>query len=276
MKLYCFNTRKQQQTGFCAPLSFLRPPFQGRRLIKPTVRVLAASLILGCMLIGTAFAHDPVLNGSLIIDFTGSHGEISPPSPGGEVKITIPNRRHFAGIRIPRHIDGQPFRGQEFTVSIVPSGCVLDGTSSSGQVLLRLTQNLRRQPTTGTTFKATVASGQYECLFGGASQVLPYDPFAGNQQNSVMGELLIWWAQIFSDQNTDGNQSVKDAIHQFFGIDSNHYVNRLQFQAVEYPSAFSPSCNVGSEQIRCNRGGTADGVFTADVRVRFREQHQLQ
>ena len=70
-------------------------------------------------------------------------------------------------------------------------------------------KKMKRQPIKGTTFKAHVFNGQYECLFGGASQVMPYDPFDGNHQTSVIGELVIWWAQVLTSQNPDTVKALK-------------------------------------------------------------------
>ena len=166
---------------------------------------------------GTTYAaHDTALKGMLTIDFQANRDEMAETSLASELKIHIPNQGNVAGIRIPKTIDGQPFRGQAFSVSLVPNGCVLDGGPDYGQAMLRLTQNLRRQPIKGTVFKAQVFGGQYECLFGGASQVLPYDPFDGNHQASVVGELLIWWTQVLSNQNPNNRLSVEEEINQFW------------------------------------------------------------
>ena len=249
-------------------------PFLGKKLIKSAIRAIFLSLIFGGMMAGTTYAqraHDPVLNGSLTIDFQAKQDEISQTPLASEVKIRIPNQRQLAGIRIPRNIEGQPFRGQEFSVSLVPSGCVLDGGPDHGQATLHLTQNLRRRPLKGTVFTAQVFGGQYECLFGGASQVLPYDPFDGNHQASVIGELLVWWEQILSNQDANTTLSVEAEMHQFFQIPDSHKVASLRLLGVEYPWVQSKSCNTDSGQIRCNRGGSAEGVFNADIRVRFEE-----
>lgn len=223
---------------------------------------------------GTTYAHDPDLKGTLTIDFQANQDEISQTPLASELKIQIPNQGRVAGIKIPRTIDGQPFRGQEFSVSLIPTGCVLDGGPDHGQAMLRLTQKLRRQPIKGTVLKAHVFAGQYDCLFGGASQVLPYDPFDGNHQAAVVGELLIWWTQVLSNQNPNNALSVEEEIRQFFDISDSHDVHRLRLWGVEYPSVQSPGCNSDSRHVHCNRGGSADGVFSADVRVKFKEQEE--
>lgn len=247
-------------------------PFMGKQLVKSAIRVISLSVLAGGLLTGTAYAHDTVLNGTLTIDFKASPAETAQPPLASELTFRIPNQGRIAGIRIPRTIEGQPFRGQEFTVSLVPNGCMLDGGPSHGQAHLRLTQKLRRQPLTASVFKAQVFGGQYECLFGGASQVLPYDPFDGNHQASTIGELLIWWTQILSNQQANTGLSVQDEILRFFGSSNPHQVERLRFWGVEYPSFQSRGCNSESRHIRCNRGGSADGVFNANVRVRFEDQ----
>lgn len=223
---------------------------------------------------GTAYAHDPFLRGTLTIDFTGNQDEIGQPPLDGDLNITIPNQGRFAGLKIPKTIDGQPFRGQEFTVSLVPNGCVLEGGLDNGQALLRLTKKTKSQPIKGTVFKANVFNGQYECPFGGASQVMPYDPFDGNSQASALGELVIWWTQVLSNPNITNGQNVEEEMRQFFEIPNSHAVHRLRFRSVEYPSAQSPGCNSDSKHLFCNRGGSADGIFNADIRVKFKEKEQ--
>jgi len=233
---------------------------------------MSLSLIFGGLMASTANAEDTFLKGTLTIDFQANQDEIARSPLPNELKIHIPNQSRVAGIKIPRTIDGQPFRGQKFSVSLVPNGCVLDGGPDHGQAMLRLTQNLRRQPIKGTVFKAQVFGGQYECLFGGASQVLPYDPFDGNHQASVVGELLIWWAQVLSNQNPNNALSVEEEIYQFFEISNSPAVHRLRFRGVEYPSVQSKACDSDSKHLHCNRGGSADGVFNTDVHLKFKEQ----
>lgn len=224
-------------------------------------------------MVGTTSAAERPVRGTLTIDFHAQPlDEIAQSFLDREIKIRIPNQGRLAGLRIPRNIDGQPFRGQEFSLSLVPNGCVLDGGPARGQAVLRLTQKERRQSLQGSVFKAPVFNGQYECLFGGASQVLPYDPFDGNHQTSVIGELVIWWTQILSAQLTDEDKTVKDEVYRFFEIDNSQAVHRLRFRGVEYHSVQSPVCKSDSPHLHCNRGGSAEGMFSADVRVKFRER----
>ncbi len=266
---HCDN--RQQKSNWIPELSFAST-FLGKRFITRTIRTMSLSLIMGGLMTSTAYAHDPALIGMLTIDFLAPQDEISQTVLDNEVKIKIPNQGHIAGFRIPKTINGQPFRGQEFSVSLVPSGCMLDGGAERGQATLRLTQKLRRQPIKATVFKAQVFGGQYECLFGGASQVMPHDPFDGNHQTSAVGELVIWWTQILANQNPNNSQSVKEEMHQFFDISNSHDVHRLRFWGVEYPSVQSQGCNSDPRYVHCNRGGSADGVFNTNVRVRFKQQ----
>lgn len=274
MKLGMTHRDNREQHSTWIPETSIKSTFQGKRIITSSIRAMSLSLLLGGFMAGTTYAaHDTVLKGTLTIDFHATQqDEISQTVLDSEIKFRIPNQGRVAGIRIPRNIDGQPFRGQEFSVSLIPNGCVLDGGPDHGQAKLHLTQNLRRQPIKGTVFKAQVFGGQYECLFGGASQVLPYDPFEGNQQTSALGELLIWWAQVLSNQNPNNSQNVEEEIHRFFEIPNPSVVHRLKFWGIEYPSAQSTGCKIDSKHVRCNRGGSAEGVFSADVRVKFKEQ----
>lgn len=277
MTLGVINSDNRQLCSSWIPKPSTESIFLGKRLIASTLRAMSLSLIFGGLMAGTTYAaHDTVLNGMLTIDFQSNQqqDEIAQTPLASELKIQIPHQGHMAGIRIPRTIDGQPFRGQEFSISLVPNGCVLDGGPDHGQAMLRLTQNLRRQPLKATVFKAQVFGGQYECLFGGASQVLPYDPFDGNHSASVIGELLIWWTQVLSNQNTNNALNVEEEIYRFFELSDSQDVHRLQFQGVEYPSMQSKACDSDSKHLHCNRGGSADGVFNADVRVRFKEQQE--
>ena len=274
MQLCIFKQPHRQPFSSWSSQNFHKLRFLGKGFSNPSIRILALSLILSGLLGGTAYAHDPVLKGTLTIDFIGNQDEISQNPLDGDLKIMIPNQGRFAGLRIPKTIDGQPFRGQEFTVSLVPNGCVLDGGPNSGQALLRLSQKLRGQPPTGTVFKTHVSNGQYECLFGGASQVMPYDPFDGNNPASVIGELVILWTQVFSNPNISNGQSVEEEMQQFFEIPTSHAVHYLRFRSVEYPSAQGPQCNSDSKHLSCNRGGSADGIFNADIRLKFKEKEQ--
>jgi hypothetical protein len=272
MELCVNNCDNRQLSSSWFPEPASHSPFLGKKWFKSSVRAVFLSLMFGGLMAGTTYAHDPVLNGSLTIDFQANQDEISRTSLASELKIRIPNQRHVAGIRIPRTIEGQPFRGQEFSVSLVPNGCMLDGGPDHGQAILRLTQKLRREPLKATVFKAHVFGGQYECLFGGASQALPFDPFDGNHQASVVGELLIWWAQVLSNQNPSNALSVEEEMHRFFDISDSHNVDRLRLWGVEYPSVRSKGCSAESKHVHCSRGGSADGVFSTNVRARFEEQ----
>lgn len=254
------NDRRQGYLGGFSPRVF-------------AVGAISFSMIFGGLMVGTAYAaKDTILRGTLTIDYQGKQDEISPAPLSTDLKIRIPQQHRIAGLKIPRRINGQPFRGQEFTVSLVPSGCVLDGGPSLGVASLRLHQKMKKQPFPGTVFKAPVFNGQYECLFGGASQVMPYDPFDGNHETSVIGELVIWWTQVLSHQNPTTNQSVKEEMHEFFEFPNSQAVHRLWFRSVEYHSVQSPGCDPNSPHRRCNRGGTADGIFNADLRARFKDQ----
>lgn len=273
MKSKLFSYSHQQTVFSWFPQVSCKSHFLGQRVFKPSLQILGLSLLLSGLFGGTASAKDSVLNGSLTIDFAGNQDEISQTPLNGDLKIMIPNQGRFAGLKIPKNIDGQPFRGQEFTVSLVSSGCVLDGGGpKSGQALLHLTQNLRKQPMTGSVFKTTVSNGQYECLFGGASQVLPYDPFDGNHHNAVLGELVIWWTQALSNPNISNDQNVEEEMRQFFEIPNTSTFHRIRLRGVEYPSVSSQGCNSDSKHLSCNRGGSADGMFSADMQVKFKEQ----
>lgn len=204
-----------------------------------------------CLLSAPAYAN--TVKGTLNVQFDGNQD-----NPMDPVTFHIFDTNFIAGVKIPKEVNGMPFRGQEFTIDF--NGCT--GALKAGEATLIL-----RRKKTVDTFKSYVTNGSFLCLFNGTAIVSPWDPFTGNLTESLLGEAAIWFRQILDGDPDENMRTNEQEILAGFGSASD---TRVEIREIDDGhSAFGPpNCTQPIGKINCNDGGSSSGILTNFFSIR--------
>ena len=208
------------------------------------------------------------LHGALVIDFT----DRTKRNPIQELTFNIPDRKKIAGVAIPKEVNGMPFRGQEFKVDF--RNCLRAEIENGGHAILHVTHKKRHSGRKSTVVQGTVTQLAADCLRSGNALVMPFDPFLGDPLTSWIGQTVIWHTQVFA-ADPDGNGSTNEQeIRDFFEIPDNQVAKRLRIKSAEAHTELGDDCVELMGKVQCSRGGSAKGIFSSRVMIKFHTQSE--
>ena len=237
--------------------------------------ILAGVLILLSSTAGPGFAHSnrhtehrTKLHGALVIDFT----DTTKRNPIQEMTVTIPHQRKMAGVPIPKEVKGMPFRGQEFKVDF--RNCLRAEIANGGHAILHMTRKNKPHAPKATVVQGTVTQLASACLLSGNALVMPFDPFMGDPLTSWIGQTAIWHTQVLA-ADPDGNGTTNEQeIRTFFDIPDDQISTRIRIKSSEAHTELGDECLKLMGKVQCSRGGSAQGIFSSRVMIKFHTQSE--
>ena len=165
-----------------------------------------------------------------------------------------------------------PFRGQEFKVDF--RNCRRAEIENGGHAILHITHKNNRHATKSTVVQGTVTQLASGCLLSGNAFVMPFDPFMGDPLTSWIGQTAIWHTQVLA-ADPDGNGSTNEQeIRTFFEIPDDQISKIMRIKSTEAHMELGDECLKLMGKVQCSRGGSAKGIFSSRVMIKFHTQSE--